>query len=210
MHTRTPENIVALYHARQTARDPVVRRMEEIRSRYQDEIIVPLPEMDRQERTAVANLLQQGLDHYGRRIASYMPNLDCPPTDARKETARKRADIRRRATLGWWEANRVPMKLRRRARHLIGYGVSPVVIRPNWELGIPRWEPRDPLGCYPAPCTDPDDLTPTDVIFALKKPLKEIRAMWPMAAAGLCTEDDHAQYGDRMLSVLEFVDLDII
>jgi len=204
-HTRTPENIVALYHARQTARDPVVRRMEEIRSRYQDEIIVPLPEMDRQERTAVANLLQQGLDHYGRRIASYMPNLDVPPVDSRKETARKRADIRRRATLGWWESNRVPMKLRRRARHLIGYGCTPVVIRPNWELGIPRWEPRDPLGCYPAPMTDPDDLTPTDVIFALKKSLKEIKAMWPLAA-GLCTDDEHAQYGDRMLTVLEFED----
>ena len=168
---RSPEQITALYHSRQKSRDPVVRRMEDVRSRYQDEIVVALPRMDEAEKVYTANLLQKGLDAYGQRIGSTPPNLYAPPTNARNQTSRDKADIRRRATLGWWEANRMTIKIRRRARWLVGYGVAPVVIRPWWERGIARWDPRDPLGCYPAPTLDPDDMCPPDVIFAVKRSL---------------------------------------
>ena len=47
--------------------------------------------------------------------------------------------------------------VRRRARHLVGYGSTPVLIRPGKD-GIPRWEVRDPLTTYPAP-SDPDGVT---------------------------------------------------
>jgi hypothetical protein len=198
---RTAEQIHDLYLDRQKARGLVVTRMEQVRAQYQGDIVVPIPEMDREGGLYVANLLQQGVDHYGQRIASVMPELECPPVNPRTETSRVKADTRRRANLSWWEASKVPVQLRRRARWLTAYASAPVAIRPNTELGIPTWEPRNPLTAYPAPCTDPDDMTPDDVIFAVKRRLGWLRRVYPDAARGLFPSDVR---DDHMVTLLEY------
>ena len=65
--------------------------------------------------------------------------------------------------------------MRRRARWLVGYASAPTLIRPDFRQGIPVWEPRNPLTCYPAPCVDPDEVRPLDTIFAVKRPLGWLR-----------------------------------
>ena len=207
-YTRSVEDIVRLYSERESSRDPVVRRMAEIQAMYNGEIVVPLPELDKGEKPAVANLLQQGIDNYGARISSVMPMLTVPPVDARSKRAQDKAALRRKATLGWWERNRIDVQLKRRARQLVGYACSPVVIRPDFTNdektgGIAKWEPRNPLSAFPASSSDPDDLTPCDAIFSTSRTYGEIKRRWPDGAAAIWHED--IKDAERF-TVLEYMD----
>ena len=100
---RTAEQIVALFHDRQKARGEILTRMEAIRDQVNGDVVIPMPQFqDREQQSYVANLAQQGLDNYGRRIASVDPDVDCPAVDERNTASRKRADTRRKALLGMW------------------------------------------------------------------------------------------------------------
>lgn len=73
------EQILSLWHERRTAMGPMANKMEEIKKLYNGDLILPLPQIDKVEKAAVANLVQQGIDNYGARVASVKPNVDCPP-----------------------------------------------------------------------------------------------------------------------------------
>ena len=75
---------------------------------------------------------------------------------------------KRRATLGWWDGSLMGLKMYRRGRHLLGYGTSPVVIRPDFRTKAPGWDVRDPLSSFPAPQADPDNPCVDDCIFSVK------------------------------------------
>lgn len=177
---KTAEEVVALYQERKTRRGPLIARMEEIRRAYNGEMVIPMIELSEYERSAVPNLVGQGIDQNAMRIASTTPNIDCPPIKLGKrfeDDARKR----RSAIFGWWEQNNMEIKLRRRARWLQGYACAPVCIRPSSVKNIPCWYVRDPLSTYPAPDADPDSLTPDDVIFAFRKNLRWVDYYYPGA-----------------------------
>jgi hypothetical protein len=202
-YARSPADIYALYLERRKARSPIISQMEMIRNHVNGDVVVPLPEMDRDEKSFVANLIQTGLDSIGQRISDRMPDLTCPATDPRKPTSQAKADIRRRANLSWWESNGVRRQMRRRARFLIGYGASPVAIRPDFERGIPRWEPRNPLTAFPAPTLDPDDLCPSDTIYAVRRTLASLRREYPSQVAAIAGRNE---LPDTMYTVLEYDD----
>jgi len=204
---RTPEQIVALFHERQKGMGLVVARMQRVQAQYNGDIVVPLPEMDKDEQSFVANLVQQGLDNYGMRIASRMPELTCPPTDPRKPSSVAKAELRRKANLAWWEANQVGRQLRRRARWYVGYASAPVTIRPDFKREIPRWEPRNPLSALPAPCLDPDDVTPADCIYVTKRTKGMLKRQYPYQA-NLCCDPDDAD--NTEYTVLEYDDAEQI
>jgi hypothetical protein len=179
--------------------------MARLRDAYNGDIIVPLPEMDRQEQAAVANLISTGLDQSAMRISSVMPNLYFPPVKPGDRASEKRSFTRRDATLGWWEANKMPLKLRRRARHMIGYASSPVVLRPDRKRGIARWELRSPLSTYAAPTEDPDDITPLDCIFTFGRSYKWLQTNYPDRIAQLNT-NGKAPAPHEIFEVVEYVD----
>ena len=85
---RTAEQIHTLYMDRQKGRSKVIQRMEQVRDQYNGDVVIPLPEMDKAGGMYVANLLQQGLDHYGRRISSVLPQVDSPPVNPRTDASR--------------------------------------------------------------------------------------------------------------------------
>ena len=60
------------------------------------------------------------------------------------------------------------MKMRRRARHLLGYSQSAVVLKPDFKTLMPTWTVRNPLDTYPAFTDDPDNPVPEDCIFTFK------------------------------------------
>src|SRR5690348_12329394 len=117
---KSNEQIYELYRQRLTQRSPWIAQMQKIRDTYNGDIVVPLPEMDRNEASAVANILNMGLDQTAMRIASTIPDVFCPPVRPGIKQSEQRAVTRRRATLGWWEMNRMRLKLRRRSRWQIG------------------------------------------------------------------------------------------
>lgn len=199
----TTEAIINLYTQRKRALDPRIARMAELRSAYEGDIAVPLPDLGKTEKPMVANLIAQGLDQVSMRIASTMPDVRCLPLRPGIQLSEAKADDRRAAILGWWSMNRMALMQRQRARWLVGYACSPVVLRPDAERSIPRWQCRDPLTTFPPPG---DDLTPLDCIFAFTKTLRWLRDQYPDATAVLAKRDKASP--DDQFTIVEYDDAD--
>lgn len=198
------EEICGAYKQRVDLAGPMLAQLREVREVYNGDLAIPLPEMDRHEKAAIPNLLQQGIDQTGMRIASTMPMVWYPPVEPGNRASENRASVRRKATLGWWQENRLPLKMRRRARYLIGYASSPVILRPNKKTGIARWELRDPLSCFPAPCDDPDEITPADTIFGYTRSLHWLKERYPEQMHLLYKGDDPK--ANDAFDVIEYMD----
>lgn len=165
---RTPEEIVELYHQRRRAAGPLHEQMRRVRELANGDVIVPLNELDKNAKASVANLLVQGLDQMSMRVASTMPSPYFPAMKEGSDRSKGNARMRKKAMLAMWDHNKMQMKLRRRARHLLGYSQSAVVIKPDFKTLMPTWSVRNPLDTYPAPVDDPDNNVPENVIFSYK------------------------------------------
>lgn len=198
------EDILRAYRTRKRDAGPELARMLEIREHYQGDWIVPLPELDKFERPFVPNLIVEAIDQTGQRIASTLPDCFYPPLRPGIGTSEQRSRDRRKATLKWWQMSRLGLIMRRRARELIAYATSPVLIRPDFARGIPEWYPRDPLTTYPCPMANPVDMTPLDCIFCFTQPLSWIRDRYPESARLIRTGPDPRP--DDRYELLEYVD----
>lgn len=203
--------IMGSLERRRQERSAVMENMRLVRDTYNGDLIIPLPEMSRAERPAVANLIVTGIDQTAQRIASVMPAVDCPPLRPGIKTSEERARTRTMAVGSWWDANRMGAKMRRRARWLVGYSMAPAVIRPNYTRSIPTWEIRDPLSAYPAPTTDPDDICPPDAIFTYFKSAAWLRSAYPIAMAQMCAAGSphHQVPASLQFELVEYVDAEV-
>jgi len=86
------EDIIGMLEERKLAQSPLLQNMARLRDAYNGDIVIPLPEMDRQEQAAVANLISTGLDQSAMRISSTMPNLFYPPVKPGDNASEKRAN----------------------------------------------------------------------------------------------------------------------
>lgn len=193
------------YRLRRSAMHPAFEAMRELKSVYQGDVTIPLPELDKSERSGVANLIQTGLDQLSMRIASTPPDVWYPPDNPGQKRSEANSRLKRKATVGWWTQNRMRLIMRKRARWLVGYGVSPVMLRPDPETDMPKWHPRDPLGTFPP--LGADNLYPRDCIFAQKRSLAWLRLNFPEATSRLNT--GRAPKPDDMYDVIEYVDDEI-
>ena len=200
---KSVEEIVALYKERVDAQGPVLRQMREVRSLANGDVIVPLNELDRNTKSSVANLLVQGLDQTSMRVASTMPSPYFPALREGQDRSMKLARDRKRAMLSIWDQNRMNMKLRRRARHLLAYSSSPVYIKPNFDKRIPEWQIRNPLDTFPAPQIDPDNPVPDNVIFTYHRPYRWLMQNYgPMLDGKLRVANPS---WDTLFTILEYV-----
>lgn len=203
--TTSADTIVGLYHHREQSQGVELARMREVAAAYNNDIVLPLPEVDRSEKAAVANYIAVGIDQNAMRIADPNPNLLVHPSKWTKQ-AKDRADRQRRALLGHLEENHQKRRQRRRARWLLAYGSAPVVVRPY--EGRTRIELRSPLHTFVAPSCDPDELCPEDVIFAAHRRYEDLAEMFPTQAAQIYTGPDRSPRRDELFTVLEYVDCD--
>lgn len=197
------DDVVRLYQERKKARSAVVNAAEEVRAAYNGDIVLPSPELRPGQKAAVANLIQLGIDQTSMRIASTQPTIFVPPMRPGIRKSEDEAAVLRRAGYGWWKANDYLRKTARRARHLVAYSATPVLIRPWAEQEIPRWYTRNPLGTYPADMDD-DDMEPTDCIFCYRRSLSWLKARYPDRLARLYK--GKTPRPDDMFEVLEYVD----
>ena len=184
---RSLDEIVELYHQRRLAAGPVHEQMRRVRDLANGDVVVPLNELDKNAKTNVANLLVQGLDQTSMRVSSTMPSPYFPPVKEGSENAKKLARMRKKAMLGFWDENKMQMKLRRRARHLLAYSSSPVFLKPDFGTLTPKWQVRNPLDTFPAP-TDEDEVVPENCIFTSR-----VTASWLLK-----------NYGDLVANQLRF------
>lgn len=162
------EQIVELYRNRQLKLGPMFDQMRRVRDLANGDVIVPLNELDKSAKANVANLLVQGLDQMSMRVASTMPAPYFPPVKDGSERSKGYARMRKKAVLSFWDHNKMQMKMRRRARHLLAYSQSAVFVKPDFRTLMPKWVVRNPLDTYPAPVEDQDDMLPSDCIFTYK------------------------------------------
>lgn len=179
------DEIAQLLQDRQNARGGVINTMRQLRDTYNGDVIIPMPEMDKNEKPAVANLITTGLDQTAMRIASTMPNLYYPPVEEGNNASEKRARIRTQANTGWWEVNKMQLLMRRRARHFVGYASTPVILRPDSKWGCAKWELRNPLDTFTPMDDDPDSITPNDVIFTTTRNRAWLKNNYPDAEKNL-------------------------
>lgn len=206
--SRTTQEIVATYAARKAELGPIHARAKDITDAYNGDLVIPLPELDKNERRAVPNLLAQGLNQMAMRVSSTTPDVYYPPERPGFKQSESYARIRRQANLGWWEASDIKLMMGRRARHLFGYASSPVVVRYDFQTGVPRWEIRHPLCTYPAPTANPDDVHPDDCIFTMTRTLAWLQRQYP-AHALVIRKGPKATPNDKF-EILEYMDDDEI
>lgn len=200
---KTDAEILELWKTREGAQSAVTRRQIELRDVYNSDLVLPTPEgvidMAGADKPAVANLIQQGLDQIAMRVSSVMPQLFFPALKPGVKVSEDKARARRNAVLGWWTDQRMQLKMRRRSRWLLGYAMSPVVIRPGTDG--PVWELRDPLKTFPAPCLDPDEIAPPDCVFAFERGRKHLESTYPDKMNLLAKSDDSASF-----TLVEYMD----
>ena len=152
----TFEEIVGIVRQRQAGQSDLLDRMQEIKDRYNGDYVIPLPSMDDEPilPPLTPALISENIAAIAQRAASVTPYIGCPAVDPGKERgkrSRQYADIRRRALASTWYQNKYKIKMRRAYRHLAGYATTALVVMPDFDMGMPRIEVRDPLGVYPDP-----------------------------------------------------------
>jgi hypothetical protein len=173
---KSVDEILALYKQRVNFYGPLHSKMRLIQSIYNGTAEIPLPDMERSEVPAVPNLLASGVDQMAGRIASVTPNVIFAEKNTNR-TEKRRVGTAARVVTGWWQADRLMMKMKQRSRHLIAYGMSPVVIRWNAKENRPTWHVRHPLETFPSTDLVPGQVQPTDCIFAYRRSVAWLKSM---------------------------------
>ena len=173
---RTIDEILDLYRERVKHYAPLQTKMRTIQSIYNGNAQVPLPDIDQAEMPSVPNLLAQGVDQMAGRISSVVPNVTFSSKSAASRTEVRRAQTASRVLTGWWQEDRLQMKMKQRARHMIAYGMSPVVLRWDSKHSRPTWHVRHPLETFPSPDIIPGTTSPTDCIFSYRRTVGWLRS----------------------------------
>src|ERR1700690_1593551 len=113
----TDEAIMASYTQRIAAQGVIFQRMRTAKDAYNGDSVIILPDLDKVSKPVVANLMKQAADQSSMLIGGVTPMMDWPALKPHIEKSVKVADERKMAAYGWWEANNLPKKMRRRARH---------------------------------------------------------------------------------------------
>lgn len=172
--------VAALARQREAADGPFMEAARRISVAYDGHMVVPVPKG--LSKAAVANTIRQGIDHVGMRVADPPESIKVVPmkTGPRPEAA---AEKQRRALLGLLEEDEYDLTKRERARHLVGYSRSPVLIRPDMECGHPTFEAIEPLRFLAGPrdrmvCKSPIVVTTRDYAWIAENYPAQAHMIW--------------------------------
>jgi hypothetical protein len=204
---RQVDEVLSLYRQRVQHYGPLHSKMRMIQQIYNGSFQVPLPDMEENAMPSAPNLLAAGIDQMAGRITSVVPAVNFASSKPGVRSYDRRALTAARTVTGWWQLDRVPMKMKQRGRHLIAYGMSPVVLRWDSEENVPTWHVRHPLETYPSPDIVPGKVTPTDCIFAYRRTAGWLRDQgYGMQLLALTGE---TLPRDTSILLLEYIDSDV-
>lgn len=206
----TADSIYYLYTSRKMSYGADFERMREVQAIMDGEIVVPLPELSKNEQSSVANLALRGMTQLAQRTASINPTLAFPSTRPGIAIRDTYARNRLRVMTGWHHATRMRRVLGKRARFLLAYGCSPILVKPNINTGLPCWYPQDPLHTFPSERAD-DDFIPYDCILETTHTYRWLLDNYPEQVrlvskpSGWDYDDETANY-DARFTILEYID----
>jgi len=184
----------------------LIRRMVEIRDRYNGDMVVPMPDVVGAPDLPplMPQLIYDGIENTALRASSTMPIIECPP-HRRTVEATKAANVRRRALYGRWYQNQLTLKMRRAYRHMVGYGTLAMVVMPDHRKHCAKIELRDPLTAYPEVRTTDDIRCAENVGFVYGKSAEWIRETFRSARDLIDQNQEH-----QLWDMVEWVDEDEI
>ena len=204
---KTTEEILKLYKQRTTYYQPLHAKMRVIQSIYNGTMEIPLPDMDQSTMPFAPNLLAQGIDQMAGRITSVTPQITFSSMKPGIRTYDRRALTASRAVSAWWQSDRMPLKMKQRGRHMIAYGMTPVVIRWDRKRQLPTWHVRHPLETFPSTDIVPGEITPQDCIFAYRRSVAWLFANgYGDSVLGITGKRDISP--DASILLIEYVDKD--
>ena len=203
------DTILGLYRQRISYYAPLQESMREVQRIYHDRAEIPLLDLDRNEKASVPNLLSQGVDQMAGRIASVIPQVTFSSIKPGVRIYDRKATTASRTVTGWWQGDRLPLKMKQRARHLLAYSMSPTVVRWDHEDNAPTWHVRHPLETFPSVDVDAGQVRPTDCIFAYRRSVSWLRSHgYEEHVNRLVNWNQDTLYGEASMLMLEYVDAD--
>lgn len=199
------DEILTLYKQRLNFYGPLHQKMKMVQSIYNGTMEIPLPDMEDNTMPSVPNLLAQGVDQMAGRITSVIPSVNFASMKPGVRASDRRALTASRTVTGWWQADRLPMKMKQRGRHQIAYGMSPVVVRWNNKDKRPTWQVRHPLETYPSTDLLPGQLSPNDCIFAYRRSVGWLRSKG-YGDRLVALTGDYEMPNDASILLIEYVD----
>lgn len=157
--------ILENYRQRNSQMAPIHAKMGEISTIYANKMKVPLADMDRTEESAVPNLLAQGIDQMGARIASTTPTVTFSPDKPGQRASERNASAASNTLTGWWQTGNRMLKQEVQARRLVGYAIAPMQVCWDHEKQRPYWHERHPMQTFPPTDLDAGKVVPNDVYF---------------------------------------------
>jgi hypothetical protein len=199
------QEVIQLYRQRLAFYGPLHQKMKIIQAIYNGTMEIPLPDMEESTMPSIPNLLAQGVDQMAGRITSVVPSVNFASIKPGVRVSDRRAMTASRTVTGWWQSDRLSMKMKQRGRHQIAYGMSPVVIRWNNKDKRPTWQVRHPLETYPSTDILPGQLSPTDCIFAYRRSVAWLRSKGYGEKLHALT-GNYDMPNDASILLLEYVD----
>lgn len=214
----TAEEIIAIVYARMKAQGPVLGAMREAIDRYNGDIAMGVPEMGGQDSTVTANLIASGIDSLALQCSIADPTLMFPALDGWRKRGPRSAQyarIRRLAVAGWWERNNVRLLKGKIFRFLIGTGVAPLVVWPDFKTGIPSLSWRNPLHTFPNDEDEYSNNQPEDCGFLYKVSISWLKARYPEQLTALTNQmlASNPRFrweGTESLDIVEWISADQI
>ncbi len=203
---KTNQEILGLYRERIKLYGSLHGKMRQIQDIYHGKAQIPLPEVERTQMPSIPNLLAQGVDQMAGRIASVTPTVTFAAKDPNKRSEHRRSVTAGRVVSGYWQSDRLMMKMKQRARHMIAYGMSPCVVRWDYKTGRPNWQIRNPMECFPNPDIQTGQVQPKDVIFAYRRSIGWLRNMGYGPAVYALLGDTERPTPDYQMLMLEYID----
>jgi hypothetical protein len=172
---KTTEEILSLYKQRVNYYTGMHTKMRLIQSIYNGTAQIPLADMEQSSMPSTPNLMAAGIDQMAGRITSVIPSVQFSSIKPGVRRYDRNARNASRVVTGWWQGDRMPLKMKQRGRHMIAYGMSPVIVRWNFKTSCPSWHVRHPLETFPSTDIIPGTVTPTDCIFAYRRSVGWLR-----------------------------------
>jgi hypothetical protein len=210
------DDAVAILNLRQREDTLLKRHMIVVRDRYNGDFVMPLPNVEGEPEIdpPVPALIADAIDSTAMRAASTRPQIFVPALNPASQQSMKRAERRRKAYYAQWHRSRLPLKLRRATRHLVGYGTNCMGVIPCFDPkgrvdhDYAKIEVRDPLTAYPDESSAEEVRLPTNIGFIYPRSVAWIVQNYPEARDFIFRSNRYRGQGDNdeMWDFFEWVD----
>ena len=156
---KSAAEVVELFDEARAASHWSRERMAQVAKVMDGETVIPLPELNTTELSAVANLALRGQENLSQRLASLQPTARSAPRSS-ADVQKRAAEIRMKVADYWSQEDIEPLLDSQRARYLFSYSQTPSRIDVCVAEDRPKKCITNPLTTYTPRPTQVNDITP--------------------------------------------------